>query len=370
MRSIFFALIMLAVVLGTNFYIFHRIWSIIPANGYTLRLFFIISAAVLVSSFFVGFLGGNILPVPITSFFYRLGTSWFFICIYLLIIFVLIDILRFTHLFPMDKYVFGNWFSFGIIACVVTVVMTWGYFNYKDVKRVELHLAIDKEMGLNNPLKIVAISDLHLGFAIGKKEFEHWIELINKENPDIVLIAGDIVDNNIKMLEKQDFASSFRKLNAKYGVYAALGNHEYIGGISKSLDFLCHVGVKVLRDSVALIDDYFYVVGRDDRINSERKTIEELTASLDKSKPIFLIDHQPYHLDEAAKNGIDFQISGHTHHGQIFPISLITNMMYEKSHGYLKKGNSHIYVTSGLGIWGGKYRIATQSEYVVVEVNH
>jgi predicted MPP superfamily phosphohydrolase len=224
-------------------------------------------------------------------------------------IFLLIDLLRLTHLVDLDKFLFGNWVTFGVVTGIVAVIMTWGYFRYTNKERVELSITVDKNMETKEPLKIVAISDLHLGFSIGKKEFEQWVELINKENPDIVLIAGDIIDNHIKPLLEQDFASSFRKIKSKYGTYAAVGNHEYItGNILKAIDFLHHSGVTVLKDSVALINDEFYIVGRDDRMNPDRKTVEELTNSLDHSKPIILLDHQPFNLENVEKNNIDLQI--------------------------------------------------------------
>ncbi|KAA6307172.1 hypothetical protein EZS27_041161, partial [termite gut metagenome] len=188
----------------------------------------------------------------------------------------------------------------------------------------------------------------------GEMDWEKgWIKLINKENPDIVLIAGDAIDNSVRPLYERGIAESFKQINTKYGIYASPGNHEYITGISSSLAFLKEAGITVLRDSVAFINDTFYIVGRDDRANNARKSLEELTDTLDKSKLLILLDHQPYNLEQAERNGIDLQISGHTHYGQIFPISLITEMMYEKAHGYLKKGDSHIYVSSGLGLWGG-----------------
>ena len=112
------------------------------------------------------------------------------------------------------------------------------------------------------------------------------------------------------------------------------------------------------------------MVGRDDRTNdANRKSIKELTKDLDNTKPILLMDHQPYHLDRTAAAGVDFQLSGHTHRGQIFPINLVTDNVYEKSHGYLQKGNTHIYVSSGLGLWGGKFRIGSQSEYLVLTIS-
>jgi len=145
-----------------------------------------------------------------------------------------------------------------------------------------------------------------------------------------------------------------------------MGNHEYRD--TRSVDFIRDANIHLLRDSVALIDNRFYVVGREDKSNTERKPLEELTAGLDPLKPIILLDHQPNQLEEAEKNNICLQLSGHTHHGQIWPLSLITQLIFEKAHGYLKKGNSHFYVTSGIGIYGGKFRIGTQSEYVVINL--
>jgi len=369
MKFIGFFLFMLVIILSTNFYVFYRLWHIIPA-GSIVRPLLVVFAVAVVCSFFLGLLGGSFLPMAVTSFVYRIGTSWFFICLYFLMIFLLIDLLRLTHLVHLDKFLFGNWITFGVVTGIVTVIMIWGYIRYTNKERVELSIIIDKNMETKKTLKIVAISDLHLGFSIGKKEFEQWVELINKENPDIVLIAGDIKDNYMRPLLAQDFASSFRKIKSKYGICAALGNHEYItGDVSEMLDFLHHSGVTVLKDSATLINNEFYIVGRDDRMNPNRKTIEELTNSLDHSKPIILLDHQPFNLKNVEKNNIDLQISGHTHQGQVLPISWITNLIYEKSHGYLKKGNSHIYVSSGIGIWGGKFRIGTRSEYVVIHLS-
>ncbi len=367
MKPIGAILLMLFIILSVNFYVFYRFWHLIP-SGSIARPLLVTFAVIIVCSFFLGLLGGNFLPTPATSFVYKIGTSWFFICLYLVMAFLLIDLFRLMHLIP-DKFLFGNWASFGILTGVITVIMTWGYFKYTNKERVELSINVNKNTEGRKPLKIVALSDLHLGFSIDKKEFEQWIELINKENADIVLIAGDIIDNNTKPLLENDVASSFKKIKSKYGIYMSLGNHEYIGEITKSLDFLHQSGITVLRDSVALVNDEFYIIGRDDKMNPERKSIEELINSLDYSKPIIMLDHQPYDLGNVEKNNIDLQISGHTHQGQVWPISWITDRIYEKSHGYLKKGNSHIYVSSGLGIWGGKFRIGTQSEYVVIYLN-
>jgi len=321
---------------------------------------------VLMSCFFLGFFGGYFLPTPLATVTYHIGMTFLFVAIYLLFIFVVFDLLRLV--LPMKEILVGNWRTFAVLMITLTAIFTYAHLNYRNVVREELTVSINKEI---NPLKIVAISDLHLGYSIGKKELEKWVTLINAENPDIVVMTGDIIDNYMKPLIDQDFASVLRKINSRYGTFACLGNHEYIGGRSKifqTLDFLKDANISVLRDTTILINDEFYLIGREDRAIQNRKSLTELVKTLDPTKPLILLDHQPFHLNETKENGIDLQISGHTHRGQLPPFSWLTDIIFEVSHGHLQKGNSHIYVSSGIGIWGGKFRIGTQSEYVVIEL--
>jgi len=119
-----------------------------------------------------------------------------------------------------------------------------------------------------------------------------------------------------------------------------------------------------------LVDSSFYIIGREDRSTPSRKTISELVKNLDKTKPLILLDHQPFHLEEAEDNNIDFQFSGHTHNGQFVPGVFFVNKMYELGYGFMKKGNTNYYVSSGLGLWGPQYRIGTQSELVVINFRY
>jgi len=378
MKQAMFIIIAFVLYSLANFYVFYHIWIAMPPT--TIGRACLISFAVIaILSFFVSFVAGNVLPVWLTSALYKIGTAWFFILLYFFIVMAVKDLFglanRFLHFMPSDaitRYTKENWVGLGFMVGFIALVMICGYLKYNWKVRVELPLQIDKPINDSTafpPLRIVAISDLHLGYGIGKGEFEKWIDLINAENPDIVLIAGDIIDNSVRPLNEGNFAESFHKIKAPLGLYACAGNHEYISGLKESTDFIEKTGVHLLRDSVVLIDSAFYIVGRDDRMNEKRKSVKELVAGLDKSKPIIMLDHQPYHLEEAEENGIDLQISGHTHQGQVWPISAITNAIYEKDHGFLKKGNTNIYVSSGIGIWGGKFRIGTQSEYVVIDIN-
>lgn len=377
MKPIMF-IIIFALYLLINYYVFRHIWTAMPPNTIG-RVALVSFAVIAVSSFFISFLLGDSMPVGMTSFLYKLGTAWFFILIYFFIVMAVKDLFGLTnrlfHFMPSDaitRFTKENWVGFGFMVGFIALVMTCGYLKYQWKVRVNLPVQIYKTIGDTispKSLRIVAISDLHLGYGIGKGEFEKWIDVINAEKPDIVFIAGDIIDNSVRPLNEGNFAESFHKIKAPMGIYACLGNHEYISGLEASLDFINKAGIHLLKDSAALVDSSFYVVGRDDRSNLNRKTLNELVSGLDKTKPIFLLDHQPYNLEISEAVGVDLQFSGHTHQGQVWPISLVTKRIYEQDHGFLKKGNTNIYVSSGIGIWGGKFRIGTQSEYVVIDVN-
>jgi predicted MPP superfamily phosphohydrolase len=212
---------------------------------------------------------------------------------------------------------------------------------------------------------VVAFSDVHLGLTVDKNRLSGYVKLINEQKPDIVLISGDVVDNNPRLLNEKRMYEELNQIEAPLGIYACLGNHEYLGGIEGSLDFYSGTKIHLLVDSVVQVDSSFWVIGRDDRTNAKRKLLPELVERTDTTQPLILLDHQPYNLDQAEKNGIDLQISGHTHNGQIWPLNLLVNKIYELGYGFKQKGNTFVYTSSGLALWGPPFRIGTQSELVV-----
>lgn len=377
MKPILFIIIFL-LYLGANFYVFYRVWVTMPPNLIG-RIILISFASISILSLVIFYLLDNVMPIGLSSFFYKIGTSWLFILIYFFIVVFVRDLFvlanRYLHFMPADalsRYTRDNWVGLAFMIGFIALLMVCGYLKYRWKVRVEVPIEIEKTVGDSTrfqPLRIVAISDLHLGYGINRNELDVWIEKINKENPDIVLIAGDIIDNSVRPLNVGDFADSFKNIKAPMGIYACLGNHEFLSGVKESVQFIEKAGVHLLRDSVAEVDGRFYVVGREDRSNQNRKSLSELVSNLDESKPIIVLDHQPYNLEEAELNCVDLQISGHTHQGQVWPISMITKSIYEIDHGFKKKGNTNIYVSSGIGIWGGKFRIGTQSEYVIIDIN-
>ena len=206
------------------------------------------------------------------------------------------------------------------------------------------------------------LSDLHLGYHNRRSELARWVDLLNDEHADAILIAGDIIDGSMRPLLEERMAEEFHRLNAP--VYACIGNHEFYAGIDDALQFYKDAGICLLRDSVARIGE-IAVIGRDDRSQVGRKDLGRLGGAF-----TIVLDHQPFHLDRTAAAGVDFQLSGHTHHGQIWPVSWITEAIYECAYGACQVGNTRFYVTSGMGIWGGRFRIGTCSEYVVATLKH
>ncbi|MGE0076673.1 MAG: metallophosphoesterase [Bacteroidales bacterium] len=322
-----------------------------------------------------GIFDGNIFSILV-----KIGSIWLGAMLYLFIIFLILLIVRFSNnLFNYSEYLdFKSHLNYKQIAVFVvytitTLVLIAGHINAINPKVSKVNIKTNK-ISDDNGLRIVAVSDIHLGTIIGKKRLSKLVNLINEQKPDIVLLAGDIFDEDIAPVVNGGMGKLFEDINSKYGIYAVTGNHEYFGNFEAKIAYLKQHKVNVLRDSSALIDN-FYVIGRDDRqsnaaLKRNRKTIEELVNGLDKSKFMILLDHQPYHLNEAQENGIDLQLSGHTHDGQMWPFNYATQGIFEVSKGYLKKGNTHYYVSTGFGTWGPRVRIGNRPEIVVIDLNH
>ena len=211
---------------------------------------------------------------------------------------------------------------------------------------------------------MVLASDLHVGYHNRRGELARWVDMINAEHPDLVLFAGDILDGSVRPAREWHCDEEFRRIEAP--VYSCLGNHEYISRLNPAVSFYEDAGIRLLRDA-SVEAAGVRIIGRDDLSNPGRTALSELASSQDSLFTI-LLDHQPYHLEEAEHCGIDFQFSGHTHHGQIWPGNWVTDMLFEKAFGAYSKGDTRYYISSGLGIWGGKFRIGTRSEYVVLRI--
>ncbi|WP_168122993.1 metallophosphoesterase [Paenibacillus sp. HB172176] len=224
------------------------------------------------------------------------------------------------------------------------------------------------------PLRIAMASDIHLGTVVGKRHLRRLVDRVNQIKPDIILLPGDILDDDLAPFLHKNMAEELGKLSAPLGVYAVTGNHEYIGGkVPEFVEELSRIGIKVLMDESVEIDNRFIVIGRKDkaaegRRSTGRKSIAELIEPLDRSMPLIMLDHQPSDLIAASENGIDLSLSGHTHRGQMMPNHLITRRVFPLDFGYRKFGQLHAIVSSGFGFWGPPIRIGSRSEVIHIEV--
>lgn len=263
------------------------------------------------------------------------------------------------------------WIFAGITSGTVLLIII-GFLNAISpvTKRYTIETAKDFSSG-GEPLKIVAVSDIHLGSIIRKRSMRHLSEMISDEKPDLVLFLGDLLDGSIGPVLRGDLLSWLSIPAPRYGMYAITGNHEFMSDLGRSIPYIESKGIRVLKDEVVRLDNGVQLIGRIDRTalhtpGSSRKPLEKLLAQADTTAPVILLDHQPYDLSALAGTPVDMQLSGHTHNGQMWPLNLITEKMFELSHGYRVFGRTHVIVSSGFGIWGPRMRIGTRPEILSI----
>ena len=301
------------------------------------------------------------LPTLLAQVITQLGTGWLVFALYMTLSLFTFDLLRVIH-HPFKH-------SFGLSFALTISLLAYGNYRYQHPSIKVINRVINKSLKTYEPsLKVVAVSDIHLGYSTNKAMLKEYVEKINAQHPDVILIGGDLIDSTVKPLWEQRMQEELAQLKAPLGIYMVPGNHEYISDINASAEFIKQTPIVLLRDSIALLPNGIQIIGRDDRMNKKRKSLAALTVQLAKDKPSILLDHQPYDLGETVDAGIDLQFSGHTHRGQIWPISWIVDRLFEVSHGFKKEKNSMIYVSSGLSLWGPPFRIGTDSELVVFNI--
>jgi len=325
----------------------------------------------------------------------KLSNQWFGVLFYIILYVALADlvwlILRLIKKNPKG-FIAKNQFVFrGGLVVIILIVATsiYGLMHAREIKITRYEVTIDKEVEGRESLRIALVADQHLGYSIGYEHMEKMVSLINQSNPDLVCFAGDIFDNNFDALDDEDgIREAFASINSTLGVYSSWGNHDVeeplFSGFSvgekggairdpRMGEFLSSAGFNLLEDSSILVNDEFYLVGRLDYQKAgdgtnHRKSISELTEDMDKSKPIILIDHQPREFEEIAEAGVDLDLSGHTHAGQMFPMNLTNHLTWKNGYGLMEIDDLTSIVTSGVGVYGPAMRVFTDNEVVIIDV--
>ena len=353
---IFFLIFLLAYV-GGNVYIFIRTLQMLSGFSLAMKILLSVVYWLVAFSLVIAMLTRHIdMPVILSKSMFHIGSVWLVFTLYMIFALLIADV---TKIF-VPSLNHGFYYALGATCCL----LLYGYYNYRHPQVNKIDVFLDKPIE-GHGINIVAVSDVHLGYGTGKAMLKEYVDMINAQHPDLILISGDLIDNSVVPLYTENMAEELAELKAPMGIYMVLGNHEYISGIDESIRYIKSTQIQLLRDSVVTLPNGIQLIGRDDHHNRKRRSLQELMANVDKSKPIILLDHQPFNLKETEAAGVDLQFSGHTHHGQVWPINWVTDYIFEQSHGYRQWGNSHVYVSSGLSLWGPPFRIGTHSEMVV-----
>jgi hypothetical protein len=361
-----------------NFYILKREWQATASLG-TARSFIFALSLFLVLAYPLGRFVERILPGGFVEFFDRIGSFYLVVMLYSLFFILIIDILRLGNaLFPFFPKAIARHphqtglVTYFVVLGMVLAIVSYGVINAAHPRLRTLDVAIDKPAGTLQTLKIVMASDFHLGTTNRNAWLEKVVAKINALQPDLVVLPGDIVDMYVPRAGVSEMIATLQKISAPLGVFSVTGNHEYYGGLKKNLQYLAQAGVRVLQDEALRIDDAFYLIGRKDRtalsFGETRKTLKEILSLTDPELPLILLDHQPYQLQEAEEAGIDLQLSGHTHAGQLIPLNWINKKVWEQYWGYLRKGTSQYFVSCGVGTWGPPARTGSTPEIIEIRL--
>jgi predicted MPP superfamily phosphohydrolase len=374
MRWIFFSFPVFLFYGGICFYIGKRILDFTRCFYPNTRLsvYWPVFALLCIILVFVNFYSHNLL------FLRKAGSIWMAVFIYMFLLLAFSDLVKIVLFFAGKRFANINFYTVGISLLLCVILIVFGVLHARSIKTVNYNLTLK---GNGDDLKIVLVSDLHIGQTVGERWIGNIAEKIIIAQPDIVFIAGDIFDGNLDIVKNmQDVISKLKTFNAPLGVYAVLGNHDvdrqgFSGGRTVRIaQILKDSDIILLQDEVCEIREGLFLVGRKDArpigMNVQRKTALELLSNIEGT--IIVLDHQPVQFPQLQDAGADFVLSGHTHNGQLFPANLLTNFIYKKagsvSYGYCKGDTMQGLVTSGAGVWGPPLRVGTNSEIAVINL--
>ncbi len=264
----------------------------------------------------------------------------------------------------------------GLAALLITgIYLGCGCYLAYHVTETDYHLTTDKDLGAES-LRIVQITDSHVGTTFDGEGFARHMEKVQQTSPDAVVITGDYVDDDTTRKDMVRSCEALGNLKTTYGVYYVFGNHDK--GYGNYRDFTTDDlreefkknGVKVLEDESVLVNDLFYIVGRQDRSVRNRASVQDLLKDLDASRYIVVLDHQPQEFEQEESAGADLVLCGHTHGGQMFPVGILGEVSgaNQKTYGLETRGNTNIIVSSGISDWAIKFKTFTVSEFTVIDV--
>jgi len=316
------------------------------------------------------------LPFILRSILRFISAYWTGVFLYFLLLFAVTDLVLLIGVLikmiprPIPQIV--GLYRGSAVLIITAGLICYGVINAGHLKNVTYDVKMEK--ALQSEMRIVLISDLHLGEIGTEKRLESLVKGVNELNPDIVCIAGDIFGDDYTRISDPNRAIALLKsIEAEYGVYACFGNHDGGRTLDRMLVFLEDCNIRLLKDEYVIIDERLALLGRLDSSpiggsgDLRRSDAAKIIASIDKNQPVVVIDHNPAHINEYGKD-VDLILAGHTHKGQLFPINLLISAMYDADYGYYQKetGSPRVVVTQGAGTWLMPFRIGSNNEIALI----
>jgi len=247
------------------------------------------------------------------------------------------------------------------------LVVVFGAVNHRVLRAREFRIEVPARSSAARELTIVFMADLHFRGLTPDRFLEELTAKVNARKPDLILVGGDMLEGDRRGEDTTRYEQAFRRMTSTYGIYGVAGNHERFSRASTG-GFLDRAGIRLLEDEAVPIGGAILLAGRKDGRSRNRKSVADLLAGAPRDLPVLLLVHRPSGFDEARAAGVDLQLSGHTHHGQLFPVNFVTRREYDLSWGHLEKDGAHLVVTSGVQGWGPPVRTVGASEIVVVRL--
>lgn len=374
-RMILNTLLVLLIFIGLQLYIG---WNMYVFISYYVSEISIFVLGIFLTVVSLGYAIGRIKRLgPIGRFIKVIGSYYFALLEFFILVLPVMDLVGWIcHLAGADSRTYIPILGWTTVALLGIFLLRGSYNAWSPVvRKYEVTVAKKPEPGAPRKYTIAVASDIHLGNIVGNRYLAKLTGLLNGLKPDLTLLVGDVLDDSIEPFLRNKMSDEMKKLSAKYGVFAVLGNHEYYGGhVERYVKEMSEIGIPVLRDEVVSVaGGAIYIAGRKDltavRMDPEgRLSVSDLLTQLDHTKPIVLLDHQPYAFDKAQEAGADLLLCGHTHRGQFAPNHFITKRLFELDWGYMLKEKMHVIVSSGFGSWGPPIRLASRSEVIHIEL--
>ena len=291
------------------------------------------------------------------------GNTWFFYFLNGVVIAIILLVAKLV--LKLFNFNLSQGITLGITGIFLVGMSALGlYWAYSPIVKSET-IKVDKK--IEKPIKIAMVSDLHLGTFFGNDQLEKLNKIIEEEKPDAIVIAGDIMDDDMVMYKKRNMGETLSKLSAPLGVYATMGNHDR--DAQEIVDEVKKAGIIPLFDESVELNKDVTLVGRKDRsVSRDRLDTADLLKSVNLNKTIVLVDHQPDAIDYHSTLPINVQLSGHTHHGQMWPINYITERIYTLDYGYKEINGRHFFTSAGYGFWGPPFKTTARSEVWMISI--